>query len=382
MPKLLYFVTEDWSFCQHFLPMARAARTAGFEVVVATRLRAHADKIRAEGCRVVSLESERRSLNPIEILVGIFRMIQIVRGERPDIVHCIALRMVVLGGLAARLGGARILVLAPTGLGHLWIQDGIVERAARTVTRRIVTWLRGPRTRFLFENADDPREFGLDPAGAEVTLVGGAGVNPAFFPAAPEPAAPPVKVAVVSRMLVPKGIRESVEAVHRVRASGLDIELHLYGAPDLSNRTSCTEDDLQTWSRIDGIHWHGPTNDAAGVWREHHVAMLLSHREGLPRALVEASAIGRPIVATNVMGCREVVRDGIEGFLVPRGDVAAAAEALEMLATNAALRARMGAAANRRFHERFTEDAVMTRVRNLYETSLAAHPVAEAKTDS
>ena len=135
MPKLLYLVTEDWFFVSHFLPMARTAKAAGFEVVVATRVRDHAARIAAEGCRVVSLENERRSFGPFEALRGFFRMMRIVREERPDIVHCIALRMVVLGGLAARFGGAQRLVLAPTGLGHVWSNHGPVERIARALAR-------------------------------------------------------------------------------------------------------------------------------------------------------------------------------------------------------------------------------------------------------
>src|SRR5437016_2526388 len=131
MPKLLYFFSEDWAFSHFFLPMARAAREAGFEVVVATRVRNHADRIVAAGCRVISLEAERRSLGPIEVLRGFARMMRIVRDERPDVVHCIAVRMVVLGALASRLAGARCLVLAPIGLGHLWIENGPIERIAR-----------------------------------------------------------------------------------------------------------------------------------------------------------------------------------------------------------------------------------------------------------
>src|SRR3979411_1144270 len=99
MTKILYFVTEDWFFVSHFLPMARAARAAGFQVVVATRVREHGARLAAEGDRVVPLENERRSFGPFEALRGFFRIARIVREERPDIVHCIALRMVVLGGL-------------------------------------------------------------------------------------------------------------------------------------------------------------------------------------------------------------------------------------------------------------------------------------------
>jgi glycosyltransferase involved in cell wall biosynthesis len=366
MTKLLFFVTEDWSFCQHFLPMARAACAAGLEVVVATRVRAHAAKIAAEGCRVIALENERRSLNPFEMLVTLLRMIRIVRTERPNVVHCIALRMVVLGGIAAKLGGVRRLVLAPTGLGHLWIQNGPIERVGRAVTRLVVRCLRGPRTRLLFENPDDPRVFGLDPAGPEVVLVGGAGVDAKAFSPSPEPATPPLKVAVVSRMLVPKGIREAVEAVRQARESGIDVELHLFGIPDPSNRTSYTEADLGTWSKDEGVRWHGATADAAQVWRGHHVAMLLSYREGLPRSLVEAAAAGRPIVTTDVPGCRTVVRDGIEGFLVPPGDAVVTAQALARLAADHELRQRMGAASRARFLECFTEAGVMETAKRMY----------------
>ena len=368
MPKLLYLITEDWFFVSHFLPMARAARAAGFEVVVATRVRAHGARIAAEGFRVVSLENERRSFGPFEALRGFFRIVRIVREERPDIVHCIALRMVVLGGLAARMGGARQLVLAPTGLGHLWSDNGLIERFARALSRIVAgRWLRRPGTRYLFENTDDPREFGLG-EGAPVTIVPGAGVDPAEFPPSPEPAAPPMRVAVVARMIWPKGIAEAVAAVRRARALGADVELDLYGEPDPSNRRTCTEAELRALAEP-GIRWQGRTDDLARVWREHHVALLLTYyREGVPRSLIEAAAAGRPIVTTDVPGCRDVVRDGAEGLLVPPHDVEGAARALVRLAGDAALRARLGAAAHARFEERFTEAAVRRTVGELYDS--------------
>jgi hypothetical protein len=225
MAKILYLVTEDWFFASHFLPMARAARDAGFEVIVATRVRNHADRLTAEGLRVIPLESERKSLGALDGLRSIVRTYGIVRAERPDIVHCIALRPVVLGGLAARAGGAGALVLAPTGLGQLWVERGLAVGLVRSIIRLAIARLRGPRTRFLFENRDDPGEFQLDPAGPEVTIVGGAGVDPADFPAQPEPPAPPVKVAVVSRVIAAKGIADAVEATRRARFLGAPIEL-------------------------------------------------------------------------------------------------------------------------------------------------------------
>jgi glycosyltransferase involved in cell wall biosynthesis len=371
MAKLLFIHSEDWAFLRHFLPMARAAQAAGFEVAVAVRVRHDADRLAAAGCRVIPLEAERRSLGPIEIVRTLLRMIRIVRRERPDVVHCIALRTGVLGGLAGGIAGAPRLVLAPTGLGHLWIESGPVERVARPLARLIIgRLLRGRGTRYLFENPEDPRAFGLDPDGPDVTIVGGAGVDPAQVPSMPEPPAPPVKVAVIGRMLIPKGIAETVAAVRRARAQGAPIELNLYGEPDPSNRRSYSEAQLREWAAEPGIAWHGPTDDVARVWRENHVAMLLSYREGLPKALVEAAAAGRPIVASDVTGCREVVRDGIEGLLVPLGDVDAAAQALVRLAGDPALRARLGAAAHARFHERFTAAAVVRTMTEFYRRAI------------
>jgi glycosyltransferase involved in cell wall biosynthesis len=374
MPKLLFFVTEDWFFVSHFLPMARAARQAGFDVAVATRIRKDGARLEAEGLRVISLEAERWSLGVLDGLRNLARAIKIVRAERPDLVQCIALRSVVIGGIATKLGTGASLILAPTGLGHLWVEEGRAIRILRGMVRWIVgSWLRGPNTRYLFENRDDPREFRLDPDGPEVTIVGGAGVDPAQFPLLPLPPAPPVKVAVVARMIWPKGIAEAVEAARYARvALGAPIELHLFGGLDPSNRRPIDAAVLREWSAEPGITWHGATDDAPRVWRDHHVALFLSYREGLPRTLVEAAAAGRPIVTTDVTGCRDVVRDGIEGILVSPGDIEAAGRALARLAGDPALRARMGAAANRRFHECFTEADVERIVGGLYRSPAAS----------
>jgi len=366
MAKLLYVVTEDRAFVSHFLPMVRVAKAAGFEIVVATRVRDLGPRIEAEGCRVVALETERRSLSPWQALRDLLRIARLVRAERPDIVHCIQLRMIMLGGLGARLGGTRRLVLAPTGLGHLWIHNGPLERAGRALVRFVMWWLAGSDTRYLFENTGDPREFGLDPDRPPVTIVPGAGVDPSQFAPSPEPSAPPVKVGVVARMIVPKGIAEAVAAVRRARSLGAAVELNLYGAPDPSNRRSCSEAELRQWGSEPGITWHGPIADVRDVWRDNHIAMLLSYREGAPLSLIEAAACGRPIITTDTPGCRDVVRDGAEGRLVPVRESEAAAHALVELCRDADLRQRMGRAARARFLERYTEQAVQRVVAAVY----------------
>jgi glycosyltransferase involved in cell wall biosynthesis len=378
MPKILYFVPEDWAFVSHFQPMAQAAVACGLDVVIATRVHQHAEAIVEQGYKLVPLEGRRGSLNPLVLLKSVAEMVSIIRTEQPTIVHCVSLPMAVLGGVAARVARRQQIVLALTGLGYAWVEGGPIAAIVRTIVRRIIGHLlKDPGAVCVFENAEDPREFGLDPSDPKVVLVGGAGVDPQVFQFEPEPLVPPVKVALLSRMIKPKGIAEAVAAVERARELGATIELHLFGAPDPSNRTSYAEADLRRWAGHPGIYWHGATDDVARVHREHHIAMLLSVREGLPKSLVEAAAAGRPIVATDVPGCREVVRQGREGYLVPFGDIGAAARVLVELAGDPALRARLGAAANARFHARFTIAAVKAVFSDLY-CSLIASPGRKA----
>jgi glycosyltransferase involved in cell wall biosynthesis len=370
MPKILFFVTEDWFFVSHFLPMAQVARDCGYQVAVATRVREDGERLRANGISVIPVESKRGSFSPLVVVRDLVQLLTILRAERPDIVHCIALRPIVMGGFAAKLAGTKVIILAPTGLGYLWLARGLLGRTVRAIVRFLIgSWFRGPRTHYLFENREDPVAFGLDPDGPDITVVGGAGVDPAEFPASLEPPAPPVRVAVVARMIRPKGIAEAVAATVRARALGAPVELDLFGRPDPSNPRSIPEETLLRWSSLPGITWCGHAKDIAAVWRGHHVALFLSaYPEGLPRTLVEAAAAGRPIVTTDVTGCREVVRNGIEGFLVPPGDSDAAASALVTLAADPALRIKFGAAARARFHERFTAEAVKRTVRSLYQS--------------
>ena len=373
--RLAFVVTEDWFFVSHFLPMARAARELGMEVDVVTRVRDHAGAIEATGARVVPLEAERRSLNPWAAGDAAGRLAAILRARRPDIVHCIALRSIVVGGAAAAMARIDRRVYALTGLGYLGARPDLVGRGARLALRSLI---RGPLqssgTRFLFENEDDPRLLGLDPNDRRVWLVGGAGIDPEHFaptPLPPLPPLPPLKVAIVARMLWSKGIDVAVDAVRRARAAGAAVELSLYGSPDPSNPRALSQAQLEEWSREPGIAWHGPTRDAAAVWREQHVCCLPSRGgEGLPRTLLEGAACGRAVVTTDVPGCRRLVRDGVEGRIVPPDDAVALADALSALAADPAELARMGHGARSRVLDGFTERAVMRQVETLYRDML------------
>jgi glycosyltransferase involved in cell wall biosynthesis len=372
--KLVFIVTEDWFFASHFLPMVLAAQEMGLEAVVVTRVRDHRAAIERTGARVIPLEAERRSLNPMAAGYAAGRLAAILRAEKPDLVHCIALRAILVGGAAAVLAGVGRRVYALTGLGFFGARDDLVGRGARAALRFLI---RGPlenaHTRFLFENPDDPRLLGLDPADERVTIVGGAGVDPGALRPAPLSPQPPLKVGVIARMLWSKGIDVAVEAVRLARARGHAIELSLYGTPDPSNPKGIPEPTLLGWGAEPGIAWHGRTDDVAAVWRGHHICCLPSRGgEGLPRTLLEGAACGRALVTTDVPGCRTLVQDGVEGFLVPPNDPAALADALVRLANNPMLVARMGEAARARILAGFTERHVMDAVRRLYGSLLAA----------
>lgn len=374
-PKLLFVATEDWFFASHFLPMARAARELGFDVAVIARERNHRRVIEATGARLIGLEAERRSLDPRALLKQIAALKRLIAAEKPDILHCIALKPIALAGLAGKLAGVERRVYALTGLGFLGARQGVLAALARFAA---ITWLRGAidgqQVRFLFENPDDPVTLGLDPQDAtKVAIVGGAGVDPLILMPSPMPPAPPLKVALVARMLWSKGVDLAVEAVRLARAEGAKVTLTIHGAPDPSNPKAIPEATLKGWAARPGVTWAGPTRDIEGVWKAHHLCILPSRGgEGLPRTILEAAACGRAILTTDVPGCRSFVRDGQDGMVVPADDAAALARALVALASAPRLAERMGESARARLLDGHTERDVMNGVKALY-LSLLGH---------
>ena len=373
-PKLLFVATEDWFFASHFLPMARAAREMGLDVAVIARERNHRRVIEAAGARLIALEAERRSLDPRALFRQVTALKRIIAAEKPDILHCIALKPIALAGLAGKLAGIERRVYALTGLGFLGAKQGLLAALARFAA---VSWLRGAidgrQVRFLFENPDDPVTLGLDPQdAAKVAIVGGAGVDPLILMPSPMPATPPFKVAIVARMLWSKGVDLAVEAIRLARAEGVKVTLTIHGAPDPSNPKAIPEATLKEWTARPGIVWAGPTRDIEGVWKAHHLCIMPSRGgEGLPRTILEAAACGRPILTTDVPGCRSFVREGRDGMVVPPDDAAALAKALLVFARAPGVAERMGANARARLLDGHTERDVMNAVKALYRGLLA-----------
>lgn len=386
-PKLIYLVTEDWYFWSHRLPMARAAREAGFEVAVATRVDKHADRIAAEGFRVLPLSWQRRSINPAGALSAVAEIAALYRRETPDIVHHVAMKPVLLGGLAAWAAGVPAVVNALTGLGSAFLgTGGLKSRVAGAVARPMLrTVLKRPGSLGILQNEDDRKT--LVAAGLlapdRAWIIRGSGVDTAHYQALPEPAAPPVVIGCVARLLADKGVGPLVEAQQSLRAKGLDVRLVLAGTPDPENPTSVPQAELDRWAALPGVELPGHIADVRAVWARCHIAVLASRREGLPKSLLEAAACGRAIVATDVPGCREVARAGENALLVPPDDPAALAAALERLVRDGDLRRRFAEASRRLVLSDMAADRVGARTVELYRTLLGsaaptAAPLAEA----
>ncbi|CAK0775610.1 Glycosyltransferase involved in cell wall biosynthesis [Azospirillaceae bacterium] len=351
-PKLIYLVTEDWYFWSHRLPMARAAQNAGFHVGVATRVTRHAERIAAEGFVVHPLPWRRRSLNPLDTLRAIIDIVRLYRRERPDIVHHVALKPVALGAVAAWLAGVPVVISAFTGLGFLFISQSWKAQ----ILRPPVVWMLGRLLNrkcgvVIAQNEDDRQTLialGLTHSERAV-LIRGSGIDATFYQPQPEPTQTSAVIAAyVGRMLDDKGVRVLVDAHQRayLKAQTMGVELHLWlvGPSDSENPTAISEKTLRTWSTLPGVSWLGPQESIREIWAQAHIAILASRREGLPKSLLEAAACGRPLIATDVPGCREIARAGENALLVPPDDVEMLSQALTTLAVDSDLRRRFGKA--------------------------------------
>jgi glycosyltransferase involved in cell wall biosynthesis len=345
-PKLLYLVTEDWYFWSHRLPMARAALAAGFKVGVATRVDAHGERIRAEGFALHPLRWRRGDFGLVAGLRAITEIHRLYRRERPDLVHHISVKPAVYGGLAAFAARIPAVVSSLTGMGYSLASAGLGARMARLpmslALRLLLAWRRSVLV--VQNEAHRATLLALAPKAADrVVVIRGSGVDTRHFAALPDPSARPIAIGFVGRLLADKGVRELIDAYRRLLARGVPVRLVLAGVPDPESPTSISDAEIKDWLTLSGLTWLGQVSDVRQVWAEAHIAVLPSFHEGLPKSLLEAAACARPIVATDIPGCREVAIPGRNALLVPVGDAPALADAIERLARDDDLRRRLGA---------------------------------------
>jgi glycosyltransferase involved in cell wall biosynthesis len=372
--KVVFFVSEDWWFCLHWLNLAHRLKERGHEITIICNVGTDRERIELAGFKVVPLRLDRSGLNVLNDVRIASDLMAFLRRERPALIHCVGMKPILIGTLAARLiGGIRILNHF-AGLGYLFSSSHLKARLLRPVVMlgmraafsghevHLVTMNRTDRDVLMRWKLNKPDH---------THVIGGTGLDLARYPVLPFPKSGPkdgpVTIAITTRMIEDKGLAGLVEAFRRVRARFPNTELLLVGKQDGRNPTAIPEEQLRAWDREPGIRWLGHVDRVAEqVWARAHIAVLPSRREGLPVSLLEAAACGRPMVATDVPGCREVVIDGETGLLVPLGDVQALADALEKLVASEELRQCLGAGARDLVERNYSLDVISDRVAGLY----------------
>ncbi len=372
-PRILYVVTEDWYFLSHRLPMARAAKEAGYEVHVATRIKDGEAAIEQGRLRPACARLEPGQPLAARQRLGDSRARRLIRELKPDIQHNVSLKPVLLGTTASLGFSDTAVVNSLTGLGTLFIGEarvsGLTRKAVRYALSRL---LRRGRSRTVVQNPDD-RAFvlGLGVPAETVLLIPGSGVDTEKLTPLPEPP-PPVTAAYVGRMLADKGVLTLIDAFSRLDKRGVPLQLLLAGDCDKENPGSLAPEQLREFASLYGIHWLGHVADIREVWARAHFAVLASRREGLPKSLLEAAACGRAMVATDAPGCREIAIAGETALTVPVDDAAALADAMAKLAGDAAMRQRFAANARALVVAKFSAEAIGRQTIDLYDQLIAS----------
>lgn len=363
--RLLYVVTPAQYFLSHRLGLARAAAAAGWDVHVAVPAGQEQVRIREAGLTPHEIDLCRSIGTPQREMRSFAALVRLIRRLRPDLVHAVSPKAAVLGGLAARLLGCRAVIMKG-GLGSTATERGWANSLARTAIRLGIRMGVTERTTLIVQNPDELSDLaGTDRIRRRAVTVPGAGVNCSIFTPTPEPPLP-VTVVLPARMLRSKGIPEFVEAGRILARRRVKVRMLLAGGTDAVNSSGISAAEIESWQREGVVDWLRHRTDMPDVLARSHIVCLPSHGEGLPKSLTEAAAAARPMIASDVPGCREVVIPGRTGLLVPARDPARLADALELLIGDPAMRSRFGSAARRLALERFDEHLIHKQMLTVY----------------
>lgn len=371
--KILLVANTGWYIYNFRLPLARRLRDEGFEVVLATPDDSYVDRLTAEGFAWRKLHRlSRRGVNPLMELMALLELVKLYWTENPRAVHHFTIKCVLYGTIAAKLAGIRSVVNAVTGLGHIFLGRRLVTRVLRPPVRWLYRKiLHARRGHVVFQNPDDLDTFlanGLvDPE--KVVIIRSSGVCVQKFaprPSGPDRPADQVPVVLyVGRLIKEKGVHDFVEAARLVK-SRRSVCFRMAGDPDPGNPSSVDSATIDEWGKEGAVDLLGHVDDVASVVQQATMVVLPSYREGTPRTLLEAAAMAKPLVATDVPGCREVVKDGHNGYLVPVSDPVSLAAAIERILDDPEMAREMGAKGRNLIEREFSVETVVTETMNVY----------------
>ncbi len=370
----MFVVNVDWFFMSHRLPIALEAQHQGFEVHIASGITNQREAMERYGLTVHPISIDRSGANIFSTLRTFLQIAAVFRKVRPDLVHLVTIKPVLLGGIAARLAGIRGVVAAVPGLGYVFLDRGWMSRMRRKLVAGLYRLALGHRNlKVIFQNPDDRNSLmrltGL-PA-SKVELIRGSGVDLQMFSRTPLPEGMPV-VLMAGRLIADKGVGEFVEAARLLRKGGHAARCCIVGAPDPANPSSLSEAELSAWE-VEGIieRW-GHRNDMENVLNSAYVVVLPSYREGLPKVLLEAAAVGRPVVTTDVPGCRDAIEPDVTGILIPARDAQKLAVAISSLIDDPSRSMTMGLAGRALAEREFDIKQVIARHIRIYQQLMEA----------
>lgn len=367
--KLFLVVNVDWFFLSHRLPIALEAQKRGYEVTIFTIDTGKKKEIESYGFRCISLPTSRAGTILWNEMKVVWLLYKYYKRERPQIVHHVAVKPVTYGSLAAKLARVPKVVNALAGLGFLFINADQNKFLHKTLNLVFRYSFNNPQIRFILQNQDDLDMIQnlniLKPN--QIKLIKGSGVDLNYFSYCQETSDEIIRVVLPARMLWDKGVGEFVEAANLLYSKYKNhAEFILAGMADLENVSGISIFQLEKWSETKVVNWVGFQDDVKKMVSNAHIIVLPSYREGLPKSLIEACAIGRPIVTTDVPGCREVVVNGLNGIIVPVKDPNSLADAIERLILNKGLRVRMGVEGRKMAEKEFSIEKVIDQTFELY----------------
>lgn len=372
--RILLVVNKDWYFLSHRLPLAVSLRDAGAQVTIAAGATGRETEIMRHGFQFRPLAFDRGGINPFRELRTIADLYRVIRIEKPDIVHNIAIKATLYGSIAARLAGVKAIINTVTGLGFLFTATTGFGAALRWLVSPFFRLAcRAKKVHFIFFNDDDRDTFcqlGFTTEAAS-TVIPGSGVEIESCPPA-DPSREPPTIVMCARLLLDKGLRELVAAIRRLRSEGLTFRVIVAGERDSSNPRVVDAQELAGWIDEGLIEAPGFIKDTRSLLSNASIAVLPSYREGMPLFLLEALAAGLPIVTTDVPGCRATVEPGVNGEIVPARDAAALASALRRLITLPAIRLHYGMASRELAQRKFEIGIVNAQTGAFYLDSLRA----------
>lgn len=367
MKKIVYIVNVDWFFKSHRYPLALHAVEKGWDVYVFTKDTGLKKEFASKGITLIDIPFGRTSVNPLQEIKCLLAIRKELKRIKPDVIHNVTWKGCLWGSMAAKMVGNRHVVNALSGLGSVFIGQGLVNKVMGRLAEKA---FKNDYSAFIFQNPDDINWFkGLGYASEDrIYMIKGSGIDLNTYAYREVQSKDKLKILFPARMLRDKGLVELIDVFGLLKEKYFGkIELVLAGSCGDANKTSLTEEELKEML-IDGyITWIGNQTDMYSVYVDSDIVVLPSYREGLPKSLIEACAVGRPIVTTDVPGCRECVDEGVNGYLVPLKSVKELADAIEKLILSSEDRRIFGIASRKKAEEEFSIENVIEKTFAIYD---------------